>query len=193
MNSHEEQFGFASLLFDSLFGLVIYFSLDSFLEITEPLHLIFYLFTLVVVIHWWLMFKSASEMFGKITQRSATNIVLNIIYIVMIQYYILMAAEFSYNAAITFVLILFAVDLIWCLMWAKLLPKRASKSPDLPIMLVEIFNIIKSNLIVVFALIFLILANKFLAAPIYISIFIATYIVYIIMTFKYEIIDLEVI
>ncbi|MCX6743625.1 MAG: hypothetical protein NT116_05320 [Candidatus Parcubacteria bacterium] len=193
MKYHEEQFQFANLLFDSLFGLVIYFSLDSFLEIKEPLHLIFYLFTLIVVIHWWLMFKSASEMFGKITQRSALNIVLNIIYIILLQYYILMAAEFSYNEAIIFVFILILIDILWCLMWAKILPQRAKGHSNLPIMLVEIFNIIKTNLVLVFALLFLIIANKFLVAPLYIFIFIAVYIVYIIMTFKYEIIDLDII
>ncbi len=193
MEYHEEQYGFASLLFDSLFGLVIYFSLASFLEIKEPLHLIFYLFTLVVVIHWWLMFKSASEMFGKITQRSATNIVLNIIYIIVIQYYILMAAVFAYNQAIIFVFILFMVDLLWCLLWARLLPKRAQGHKHLPTMLVEIFNIIKSNMVVVFVLLFLIIANKFLPTWLYVFIFIADYIVYIVITFKYKIIDLKVV
>src|SRR4030043_2331403 len=191
MKYHEEQFQFANLLFDSLFGLVIYFSLDSFLEIKEPIRLMFYLFTLIVVIHWWLMFKSASEIFGKITQSSALNIVLNIIYIILLQYYILMAAEFLYNEAIIFVFILILIDILWCLMWAKLLPQRAKGNPNLPIMLVEIFNIIKSNLVLVFALLFLIIANKFLVAPLYVFIFIAVYIVYIVMTFKYEIIDLD--
>ena len=104
-----------------------------------------------------------------------------------------MAAEFSYNVAIIFVFILILIDILWCLMWAKILPQRAKGHPNLPIMLVEIFNIIKTNLILVVALLFLIIANKFLVAPLYVFIFIAVYIVYIVMTFKYEIIDLKIV
>ena len=193
MKFHAEQFQFASLLYDSLFGLVIYFSLEKFLEIKDPIHLIFYLFSTIVIIHWWLLFKSADEMFGQITRKSALNLVLNILYIILIQYYVLMSAKFSYNDALIFIFILFIIDLTWALIWSKFLPRRANGLSNLPKMLVEIFNIIKSDLVAIFGLLFLIIFNKFIIAPIYVFIFISIYTIYIVMTFKYEIIDLDVI
>ena len=40
-----QQIEFSSVFFDTLFGLVLYFSLDSFLDITDPVHFIFYIFS----------------------------------------------------------------------------------------------------------------------------------------------------
>ena len=193
MQSHVEQFQFPSLLYDSLFGLVIYFSLDSFLEIKDPIHLIFYLFSTIIIIHWWLMFKSAAEVFGKIIHKSALNLVLNILYIILIQYYVLMSAEFLYNKAIFFIFVLFLLDLIWAFVWRQFLPKHTKKRAELSVMIQEINHIIYSDLFVILGLFFLMLVNKFISAPIYVLLFILIYSIYIVITFKYKIIDLKIV
>ncbi|MEI8253484.1 MAG: hypothetical protein WCG25_07260 [bacterium] len=60
-----QQIEFSSVLFDTLFGLILFFSIDSFLEIHNPLHFVLYLFTLIILIHRRLIFKSCDDAFDK--------------------------------------------------------------------------------------------------------------------------------
>ncbi|HRY91580.1 MAG TPA: hypothetical protein P5229_04545 [Candidatus Gracilibacteria bacterium] len=70
-----QQIEFASVFFDTLFGLVLYFSLDSFLDITDPVHFIFYIFSAIILVHWWLIFKSCDDMFDKEVTDSALDLI----------------------------------------------------------------------------------------------------------------------
>ena len=123
---------------------------------------------------------------------------------ILIQYYVLYAEGSKYAEAIIFIFILFVVDLIWALTWRKFLPQRtnelcarglcAKELSSLPRKLKETSNIIKLDLMVIFSLFFLFLFYKFNSTPLVaVPGFILIYVVYIIMTFKYEIIDLKII
>jgi len=74
-----EQIGFSSVLFDTLFGLILFFSLDSFLVIKGAASFIFYLFSTIIIIHWWLVFKSADDAFEEEVTDSAVDLIFGII------------------------------------------------------------------------------------------------------------------
>ena len=60
-----QQIEFSSVLFDTLFGLVLFFSIDSFLDIKDPLHFVFYLFSIIILVHRRLFFKAADDAFDE--------------------------------------------------------------------------------------------------------------------------------
>src|SRR3989338_5792213 len=114
---HRNQFEFSELLFDTLFGLVLFFSIDSFLDIVNPIHFIFYISSLIIVIHWWLGVKSADDIFGEEVSHSSLDLILGIIYIIFLEYIVLMSKTFNYSKATLFIILLFGVELIWAIIW----------------------------------------------------------------------------
>src|SRR3989338_4804566 len=113
----KEQISFSGVFFDSMFGLILFFSLDSFLTIEKPIHFVFYAFTTIILVHWWLAFKSADDSFGQDVADSALDLVFGIVYIFLLEYAILYAADFEYMTAVLFILALIGIDMIWALVW----------------------------------------------------------------------------
>ncbi len=85
-----QQFSFSSLLFDTLFGLIVFFGLDSFLEIKEPIAFAFYIFSNIILIHWWLLFKSVDDTFGKEVENSVTDLLFGLVYVIRQTLYLLL-------------------------------------------------------------------------------------------------------
>ena len=117
LSSKIHQIDFSSVLFDTLFGLVLYFSLDSFLEIQNPIHFVFYLFSIVILIHWWLMFKSVDDMFDNEVTDSGMDIIIGIIELVLLDYLVLTSRSFDYMRTGWFLVALLLVDLLWTMIW----------------------------------------------------------------------------
>ncbi len=193
MPQHQhEQIEFSSVLFDTLFGLIIFFSLDSFLEIREPFHFVFYLFTAIIVVHWWLIFKSADDMFDEEVYNSSADLVLGILYIIILEYVILLSKEFNYYAVIWFLVALLTLDIVWAAIWRYLGEWDTKDRNKQKTMERELDSLIKID---VFALVLFIpvglVANTLTPAS-FVSVFIIAYLIYIFLTFKYKIIDLKI-
>lgn len=187
-----QQIDFSSVLFDSLFGLILFFCLDSFLEIKGVLPFIFYIFSIVILVHWWLNFKSSDDAFGEEVTNSAVDLVFGIIYVILIEYIILNAKLFAVTTATWFLISLLAMDLLWALIWRyvgkwntidKEKMKRMEKELDHTIL-------VDSSAVAIF--IFLVMMAQFLPLPFSVASFIILYIIYIIATFKTKIIDLRI-
>jgi hypothetical protein len=187
-----QQIGFSTILFDSLFGLILFFCLDSFLEIKGVFPFVFYLFSIIILVHWWLVFKSADDAFEEEVTDSAVDLVFGIIYIILIEYIILNAKTFAITSATWFLIALLAVDFLWALIWRYVGEWHTKNKEKVKSMEKELDHNIVVDLVMIALFALLALSSAYLSPAPYIISFIVLYIVYIIITFKTKIIDLRI-
>jgi hypothetical protein len=186
------QFEFASILYDTLFGLILFFSLEAFLDINNPVHFVFYIFTNVIIIHWWLLFKAASDTFAE-TRRSALFIFFNIIYIIFLELMAMYAKLFDYvNCAFFLVLIIF-VDLLWVFLVKYVHKWKTADYAGLQKIKKETNNIFKADLLMIVPLFVILALSPLLSPTVFVAFFIIIYLFYILLSFILKIIDLKII
>ena len=185
------QIEFPTILYETIFGLIIYFNLDSFAQIKNSLHFIFFFTSFILVIHWWLMFEAAADQFGEETRSSAFNLSLNIVYLTLINYIVQFAAVFDYYKANIFLLLLLIGDILWALIWKHVKPWKTTDSLRIKEMKLELIKIIKSDLILVIPVIALLVVGNIISPISFVLIFAISYFLYIFITFKWKIIDLR--
>lgn len=183
---------FSDLLFDTLFGLVLYFSIDSFLEIKNPIHFAFYAFSIVILVHWWIMFKACDDVFEKEVTDSVLDLIVGIVELVLIQYIVLTARSFDYVSAGWFLLALLSVDLIWTVIWRYIGHWRTKDIPKIKIMEKELDSNLKIVIISFMAFFVFMLFSPTMTPIIFVSIFILLYLVYITLSFIYKLIDIDI-
>lgn len=187
-----QQVEFSSVLFDTLFGLVLFFSLDSFRDIHSPIHFVFYLFSLIVVIHWWLIFKTSDDAFGTEVTDSGLDLVIGIVELILIEYIVLMARSFDYLMTGWFLVALLMVDLIWTLIWRYLGRWKTTNSQVIKRMEQELVGNqrVVSVGLAMFGLLMAI--SQFVAPAVYVMGFVILYLVFVVLTFRHKIIDIKV-
>lgn len=187
-----EQIEFSNLLFDALFGLVLFFGIDSFLEINQPLYFIFYLFSIIIVIHWWLEFKAADDAFEKEVTNSALDLIVGIVEIVLIEYIVLMARSYNHIAATIFLISLLVVDIIWTVVWRYIGKWRTTEPGLIKSMEQELDNNLKADLItLVLLILFMLFVAPYISFAGFVVGFILIYLFFIIQTFRLKIIDIK--
>lgn len=186
------QLEFSSVLFDTLFGLIIFFGLDSFLEVKTLSHLFFYILATVIVVHWWLYFKSADDTFGEEVTDSAVDLVFGIIYIIIIDYIILLAKDFNYQAAIGFLVALYVVDMIWSLAWLYIGQWRTKDPEKIKLMETELKNSAVTDIMGIVFFGFLFIIGSTIPASSFVFLAIFLYLIYIIISFKKQLVSLAI-
>ncbi|MFH1712654.1 MAG: hypothetical protein ABH896_00490 [Candidatus Jacksonbacteria bacterium] len=183
---------FSPLFFDTLFGLVIFFSLDSFFDIKDISHFIFYLFSTIIVVHWWLMFKSSDDSFGEEVTDSAADLVFGIIYVILLEYVVLFAKDFNYQMSTYYLFALLVLDLIWVTAWKYIGDWHTRDKKKISSMQKELDSNIRVTLfsIVLFIIFIIFGLNK--APVISVTWFILSYLTFIFLTFKYKIINIRI-
>lgn len=183
---------FSPLFFDTLFGLVIFFSLDSFFDIKDISHFIFYLFSTIIVVHWWLMFKSSDDSFGEEVTDSAADLVFGIIYVILLEYVVLFAKDFNYQMSTYYLFALLVLDLIWVTAWKYIGDWHTRDKKKISSMQKELDSNIRVTLfsIVLFIIFIIFGINK--APVISVTWFILSYLTFIFLTFKYKIINIRI-
>ncbi len=186
------QIEFSSLLFDTLFGLILFFNIDLFLDIDDRVHFVFYLFSCVVLVHWWLTFKSADDAFGDEVTDSAADLVFGIIYLIFIDYFILLARKPDYVKATWFLVALLAIDLLWALVWRFVGRWQTRKKEKIVAMERVLGHQILIDVSTIILFCFLLLTAGSLAPVWFVAWFIAVYSIYLVFTFKAKIIDIRI-
>lgn len=184
------QLEFAPILYDSLFGLILFFSLDSFLDIHNPLHFTLYLFSTFIVIHWWLLFSAAADLFQE-TRRTALFIFFNIFYIILLEFMILHAKNFDYQMSTVFLLLVFLVDLIWVFLVKYVHHWQTVDKEKIKEIAKELKNITISDLVIFFLLLALLVAYPFISSFLFVISFVAIYVFFVVLTFVLKVIDLK--
>ncbi len=190
--ARSEQIAFSSILFDSLFGLVLFFSIDSILDIKNPTSLFFYLFSIIILAHWWLMFKSCDDAYNEEVTNSALDLIIGVVQLIFIEFIVLASRSSDYILATKFLLALFIIDLLWAVIWLYIGKWRTADISKIHLMEKELkYNILIDSIAVVLFLLFMFFFQSFM--PIFFVIgFVIIYLIYIILSFKYKIIDIDI-
>jgi hypothetical protein len=186
------QLEFSSVFFDTLFGLVLFFGLDSFLDITTTSHFVFYIVSTIIVVHWWLLFKSADDAFSEEVTDSAADLVFGIIDVILIDYVVLLAKVFSYQAATGYLIALLGVDLLWALLWRYVGTWNTKSEERIRFMEHELNRTIVIDVIAMALFAVLFYLGGSISAAIFVSCFAGLYLIYILMTFWGKVIDLQI-
>lgn len=186
-----QQIEFSSLLFDTLFGLVLFFSMDSFLEIHNPLHFILYVFSIVVVVHWWLEFKADNDAFDNEVSNSGLDLIVGIVEIILIEYIVLMSRSFEYISMTKYLLALLAIDLLWSIVWRYAGKWRTSESDRVQHMQKELNRNMLINSIGIIIVLALLSFSASISPLIFISTLILLYMFFVAIKIKLKIIDIN--
>lgn len=187
-----QQIEFSSVLFDTLFGLVLFFSMDSFLDIKNPFHFAFYLFSLIIVIHWWLIFKASDDAYGEEVTDSGLDLIIGIIELILVEYIVLAARSFDYFSAGWYVVALIFTDLLWTLIWLYVGKWKTKNLQQIKTMEIELNNNLTTTSIGLITFVILMLFSQFIPATIYIAGFMIFYLIFILCSFRFKIIDIKI-
>lgn len=186
-----QQIEFSSLLFDTLFGLVLFFSIDSFLEIHNPLHFVLYVFSIVIVVHWWLEFKADNDAFDNEVSNSGLDLIVGIVEIIMIEYVVLMSRSFEYLTMTKYLLALLAIDLLWSVIWRYAGKWGTSESGRVQRMQKELNRNMLINSVSIIIVLALLSYSSLLSPLIFISTLIILYMFFVAIKIKLKIIDIN--
>jgi len=117
VKTYGHEIEFSSLFFDTLFGLILFFGLDSFLEIKDPVHFLFYLSVSGIVVYWWLTYKAIDDIFGNEVSDSVTDMIIGLCQIGILNFMLLTSKTFDYVTVTYLLAILFMTDLVWAILW----------------------------------------------------------------------------
>lgn len=165
--------------------------MDSFLEIKDPLHFLFYLFSVVILVHWWLIYKSVDDAFGEEVANSGLDLIIGIIQIIFIEYIALTSRDFSYLQTTWFVVCLLASDLLWTAIWRFVGRWHTHHPSKVKVMESELKNNFLTTIPVLIIFLLLIVCHSLLSNQIYVFCYIASYILFIVLTLKLKIIDVS--
>ena len=187
-----EQLGFSGLLFDTLFGLIFYYSIDSFLDIKDPTHFIFYLFSIVILAHRWLYFKASKDAFNEEVSNSAIWLLVGIAQLVLIEFIVLFARTWDYIVSTYFLIALVSVDMLWTCIWRYIGKRRTTDKQKIRAMESELNNSLRIDIIGLILFISLVLLAPLLSPLAFVIGFIALYCICIVLSFVYKIIDIDI-
>lgn len=188
---HERQSEFSPILFDMLFGLLLFLGIDSFFDIRGTAHFAFYLASTLVVLHWWLKYKAADDAYGLEVNNSALDLLFGISEIALLQMALLAAAQAEYAAAITYFAMPLLLESVWALLWRFFGKWKGSSAKRVRYVKQELDDTIFLNLGAAFVLGAVVVLSPLMTAPDVILSFILAYAVYVAMTYRYEIIDVK--
>ena len=187
-----QQIQFSTVLFDTLFGLILFFSLDSFMEIKDPVHFIFYLFSIIILVHRWISYKACDDAFDEEVTDSGLDLIIGIVQLVLIEYVVLCARWADYVTTGWFLIALIVLDLIWTLVWRYVGKWHTRDKNKIKAMENELNNNLKIDIVAFVVFLWLLLLSPLLSPLVFVIGFIWLYIIYIILSFRYKIIDLDI-
>ncbi|MEK7546356.1 MAG: hypothetical protein AAB554_04780 [Patescibacteria group bacterium] len=188
---HERQSEFSPILFDVLFGLLIFLGIDSFLGLRDAAHVAFYLASMAVILHWWLKYKAADDAYGLEVNGSTLDLLFGICEIALLQMAMLSAAQADYATAIAYFAMPLVLESVWAVLWRFFGTWRHSSAKRARYLEQELDYTIFLNLGTAFALGVIIVLSPLMTVSDLILSFVLAYFIYIALTHRYEIIDVK--
>ncbi len=108
---------FSPLLFDVLFGLLIFLAVNALFDMHGARPILFMLTSIAIVVHWWLKYKAADETFGLEVGNSMTDLLFGLIEIVLLECAVMAAARGETMIAIFYFSLPLLTETIWALVW----------------------------------------------------------------------------
>jgi len=188
---HAQQAEFSPILFDMLFGLLIFLAFGALLDLHGTAHFVFYLASIGVVVHWWLKHKAAQELYGHEAANSTLDLLFGIAKIALLQVAMLAAAHEEYVVAVTYFAMPLLIESVWALFrrffgtWHRSTAKRVRYMEQ------QLEYVLFLNLGTAVILGFIVALSPTIAAPDLVMCFILTYFIYAFFAHRYEITDVR--
>lgn len=190
--TREHQVTFSDIFYDTMFGLVIFYAIDGLMDLNGMASFAFYIFSMIIIIHWWLIFKSADDAFGSEVKDSIVDLAIGVVQIILIDYMVLFAKTFNYSVANYFLIALVVVDLFWAFLWFYVGEWKTKNNSTIEAMEKELKGTIMADIILLIGLTVLALISAFISADMFVAIFITIYSIYMYFTVKLGIIDMRI-
>lgn len=190
--TREHQITFSDIFYDTMFGLVIFYAIDGLMDLNGIASFAFYIFSMIIIIHWWLIYKSTDDAFADEVKDSIVDLVIGVTQVILVDYVVLFAKTFNYTVANYFLIALIATDLIWACIWLYVGKWRTKKKSKILAMEKELKSTIMADVILLIALTALGFTSIFLAPEVFVALFILIYSGYMYFTVKFDIIDMKI-
>jgi len=188
----EHQTEFSPLLFDVLFGLLLFQSIGWFFALKDAVHFCFFALSLLIIIHWWLKYKSEEEVYGLDVNNSSLDLLFGVAEFVMLEAAILAATQADYVSATFFFTLPLLTEAVWALLWRIF--GKWSRSSKQKVAFME--RLLERTLILdlSFAALIggLLTSSVSLTAGQFVGAFAGIYALYIILTFVLEMVGLKI-
>lgn len=188
----EHQTEFSPLLFDVLFGLLLFQSIGWFFALKDAVHFCFFALSLVVIIHWWMKYKSEEEVYGLDVNNSSLDLLFGVIEIVLLEAAMLAATQADYVSAAFFIAMPLVTEAVWALLWRIFGSWSRSSKPKVKFMERLLERTLFLDLSFAALIGGLLMSSVSLTAGQFVAIFAAIYAVYIVLTFVFEIVGLKI-
>lgn len=186
-----QQMEFPGVLFDVLFGFIMFLSIDSFLGIDSPLHFAFYLFSIVILLHWWLIFKSAGDISNEAFRVPGISIIIRITELIIIEHTVLAAGSFDFMLMVWFMVSLIFINLLWAVARRYAGESLGTNERKIKGSKKDLDGVLVVNSVVLMLFSSLAFFSQFAQVSLSAVIFVIFYCFFIALTFKYKIIDLK--
>jgi hypothetical protein len=187
----KEQRGFSSILFDTLFGLVIFVSFEGLLSVSGLAHLTVYLLVVIVIVHWWLLFKSADDRFASEVENSVLDIVLGICYLVLLEILTIAAREDTNSLVAWLMVCILLLDTFWAVLWRFAGRWRTKDQKRIRAMEHELHLTLGVDLVFIVILSAIAFVGTHVENGWFVVILAAGYLAYIISTFRTKILNIH--
>jgi hypothetical protein len=188
---HAHQTEFSPILFDMLFGLLIFLGFSSFARLDGSTHFVFIASAIAVAVHWWLKRKAAVDTFGIEVGNSTLSLLFGIAEIVLLQMAMLAAAEAEYETAVTYFAMPIVLESVWALLLRFFGNWRHSTAKRVRYMEQQLEYVVFLNLVVGVILGAIVTFSPLMTAPDIVLSFILGYAAYVLLTYRLEIVDVK--
>jgi hypothetical protein len=188
----EHQTEFSPLLFDVLFGLLLFQSISWFFSLKDAVHFSFFALSLLIVIHWWLKYKSEEEVYGLDANNSTLDLLFGVAEVIMLEAAMLAATQADYLTAVFFFTLPLVTEAVWALLWRLFGTWRRSSKQKVAFMerLLERTMLLDLSFAAIIGGV--LTAGISVTAGQFVAIFAAIYFLYIALTFFFEMVGLKI-
>jgi hypothetical protein len=108
---------FSPLLFDVLFGLLVFLGVDALFGLKGPQAFLFVVTSIAIIVHWWLKYKSADETYGLEVGNSTLDLIFGLIEVILLQCAIMAASRGQVVQAVFYFALPLLTEAVWALLW----------------------------------------------------------------------------
>lgn len=188
----EHQTEFSPLLFDVLFGLLIFQSVGWFFALKDAVHFCFFTLSLLIIIHWWMKYKSEEEVYGLDVNNSSIDLLFGVVEIILLEAAMLAATQADYVSSAFFFAIPLVTEAVWALLWRIFGSWRRSSKQKVAFMERLLERTMLLDLCIAALIAGLLTSSVSLTAGVFAGILAGIYALYFILTFAFEIVGLKI-
>lgn len=182
---------FSPALFDTLFGLLMFLNITSFFSVRGTTQVLFFATCIGVVLHWWLKYKSADDTYGLEVNNSTLDLLFGLFEIIILQAALIAAARGDLVHAVFYLTLPLLTESVWALLWRFFGRWQRNSRKRVRYMEQELEYTTFLNLGVAAALGTLIAIASSVTAAQFAGGFIAIYALYVVLTWRWELIDVK--